>query len=158
MNGRSKGQRGEREAVAWLQAWWKGKEDSKFVRVPASGGWQNASVRGELKAVGDIMCTDDAFPFTVEVKYQERWDRVRLYEGKRSPVWKWWEQAVAEGKEAGRIPLLMVRKNHHPWLFILPTHLGSLLSDQGIEYHSTGRFLILTEDEFRAFRPEEVLA
>lgn len=110
-----KGNAGEREVARTLQAWWATHEpDCRFIRTPLSGGWAEANTRRDFRASGDVMTTAASFPFTVEVKRREAWSVRNFVEGKRSPVWGWWCEAVAEAREAGGEPMLWVRKNAEP--------------------------------------------
>lgn len=121
INGKQKGARGEREVVKLLKSWWAQVEPTaEFYRQPLSGGWGSLNVRGKLRACGDIGTTSETFCFTVEVKLRESWSPEALAAGHRSPVWRWWMQAVKAAKEEGNIPLLIFRKNRYPWHIIIP--------------------------------------
>jgi len=54
------------------------------------------------------------------VKRREGWSFARFSGGKPSPVWGWWLQCLGEAAEEDRIPMLCVRKNRQPWMFLLP--------------------------------------
>lgn len=129
-NGRRKGSTAELEVAKLLQGWWQIHEPTaKFVRVPLSGGWSTAQVRGEFRASGDLMTTAATFPFTIEVKRREAFAWQNVFEGRRSPVWKWWEQAVAQGVESGLTPLLWARRKAEDWRVIAEPEVGRLLQD-----------------------------
>jgi Holliday junction resolvase len=125
-NSRRKGSVAEREIASLLQEWWRRVEpDCKFVRVPLSGGWSTANVRGELRASGDVMTTSTTFPFCVEVKRREGWSFDRMKQGMKSPVWEWWRQAqtqAAEQRESGHrvYPLLFIRQSRMEWFVLVP--------------------------------------
>lgn len=135
-----KGNTGEREVARELQAWWAAREpEARFIRTPLSGGWSTPEIRTGFKASGDVMTTAASFPFVVEVKRREAWSVRNLVEGKRSPVWGWWGEAVAEACEARGVPMLWVRKNAEPadtfgprlppvWLVLVPWEFAKVLS------------------------------
>jgi hypothetical protein len=116
-----KGQRGENEVVAILQPWWQQIEpDEKFVRTPKSGGWSIARVRGEFRAAGDVMTTSKIFPFCVEAKRREGWKLASFAQGRASPIWGWWRQAISAAIEQGTQPALFFRRNHGRWWMLIP--------------------------------------
>lgn len=118
---REKGSCGEREVAKLLEPWWRKVEpECVFVRTPLSGGWGGKDLRAGFKASGDLMTTAEKFPFTVEVKRREAWKLDRLLEGKASPVWGWWRQAIVQGEEMQVTPMLWLRQNRKPWLVMLP--------------------------------------
>lgn len=143
-NGRRKGNRGELEVAKLLQAWWCQHEpDAEFVRVPLSGGWATSKVRGEFRASGDLMTTASTFPFTIEAKRREAFTWKNVLAGRRSPLWKWWEQAIEQGVEAKLEPLLWARKKGEPWRVVANLRVGHLLQELGaparhFAYVSTG--------------------
>lgn len=119
-----KGQRGELSVCKLLRPWWQRLEPNVvFERTPRSGGWRG-TLANELRARGDVMVSPwSRFPFSVEVKRVERWSP-NVFEdpgGKPSPVWSWWDQAVAAALDCGREPMLWFRQNRRPWRVLLPT-------------------------------------
>jgi len=117
---RDKGNIAEREVAALLTTWWGAHEpDVKFVRTPGSGGWQVAQVRAEFRACGDIMTTSATFPWCVEVKRREAWSWDTLLAGRKSPVWKWWEQAQRDATSAGLKPMMWFRHSREAWAIML---------------------------------------
>jgi len=110
-NSRTKGSRNERN-VAKLMENWSGHE---FARTPQSGGlhWKKAHTSG------DIVCIDDRyglrFPFSIECKFHEELNMLHLIDdtiGKKSnKITAFWDQASADAKQAGKIPLLFMRRN-----------------------------------------------
>lgn len=125
--GRPKGCKAEIEVAKILEPWWRDHEPKapdghaiRFVRTPLSGGWGGKDTRSGFKASGDLMTTAATFPFTVEVKRREGWKWKPLFEGRRSPVWSWWRQAVGQGTEMRAVPLLWLRHNREPWSVMLP--------------------------------------
>lgn len=115
INGRDKGQRGERAVGTLLSTWW----GSDFARTPMSGGFRNAEFREEWNAEGDLVTPDETFPFSVEVKWHEDWTLDQLITAPKSEIWSWWEQTDRQ-TPAGKIPLLVFKRNHMPWYYMIP--------------------------------------
>lgn len=101
---KTKGSSNERFLAKSFEKWWG---IGKFVRTPASGGWQKLT--GLQKALqeensdslmttssGDVQATDGLFPFHLEAKKQECWTMEGVFDSPKCPVWKWWKQAVDE--------------------------------------------------------------
>jgi hypothetical protein len=65
------------------------------------------------------MTTAKCFPFTLEVKFRQQWSWKRFVEGKSSPVWGWWVQCQDAAHEAGREPMLWLRKGGMGWHVLL---------------------------------------
>jgi len=111
-NGRRKGANGERTVAKLLQDWWKTVAPGvQFARTPLSGGWSNANVRQGFHVSGDVVCTEEAFPFSVEIKRRENWSPEFLVSGKQSPVWGWWRQSLTQSIESKKEPMLWLRRN-----------------------------------------------
>ena len=120
--GNPKGNGGEREAALLVQEWWRRLEpEAEFNRTPMSGGWRGGSdtARADLQLVGDLQTTAKRFPFCVEVKRRERWNVDRFLAGKVSPAWGWWRECLVDAAVAKKEPLLLLRRNRHPWLVIV---------------------------------------
>lgn len=120
VQGRPKGNRAEIEIAKRLKTWWSTFEVAEFVRTPLSGGWGGKDLRAGFRASGDVMTTSVRFPFTIEIKRREGWAWKTLREGRKSPVWGYWRQAVGQAKEMGGTPLLIFRRNREPWFVLLP--------------------------------------
>lgn len=131
-NSRAKGGNAEREIAKLLGEWWK----AEFARTPMSGGFATKSFRNDWSAEGDISTPDKTFPFSVEVKRREGWTLDHILTAEKSPIWEWWQQAVDQSSDTGRQPLLIFRRNHQPWMYML-------FLEPGI--HANGKKL-LTED------------
>ncbi len=119
---KNKGARAEREVCELLHNWWTqdfhpSDDEVKFTRSPLSGGWGG---KREFGTAGDIICSDETFPFCIEVKHRESFSEDRLFAGKVSPAWKWISQCEQEAKLVGKIPLLFFRKNHMEWNVAIP--------------------------------------
>lgn len=127
VDGSKKGRNAEREVAKMCHEWWS-KVDRKceFKRTPLSGGWSTETVREHFKAAGDIMTTSDKWPFTIEVKRREGWSLDNLFNGKKTPVWKWWLQSCKQADVEKGVPMLWLKKNSRgptrpmPWLILLP--------------------------------------
>ena len=121
-----KGASAEREVAKLLAKWWtsdwdpKDLNNVKFERTPLSGGWSKGSGK-KFGTGGDIVCSDETFPFCVEVKRREGWSEDNLFAGKKSPVWKWIKQCEEQANAATKFPLLFFRKNRLQWHVALPT-------------------------------------
>ena len=110
---KDKGGRGERAACKLLTAWW-GEE---FIRTPGSGAIATILDRHDIGLTGDSI-TPESFPFNVEVKWHEGWYVEQLLSDK-AKMWGWWEQARNQADYTSEKPLLMMRKNHNPWYFMM---------------------------------------
>lgn len=121
INGRAKGCRGELEVAKLVEAWWRQLEpECRFLRVPLSGGWSTPQVRGDTMTSGDLVTTARLFPWSVEIKHRNSWSEREFLAGRRSPVWGWWEQAIKQAEEMGKVPSLWFRRNRAPWRVLLP--------------------------------------
>lgn len=108
INGRSKGNKGERVAAKVVGNW----TSKAFARVPSSGGlqWKNTNAKG------DIVCTEEGhyFPFCMEIKnYKEINFQHLLYLGK-AEVLKFWTQCIRDAEIARKCPMLWMRYNGLP--------------------------------------------
>ncbi len=130
-----------------IETWWAQVEPgAQFVRTPLSGGWGNPQLRGEFKASGDLMTKANRWPFCVEVKRREAWTWERLRAGKRSPVLKWWRQAVKQAEEMGAIPMLWFRRNREPWYVMIPVEddgkLLNLANELAAKFNTNNLFFL----------------
>ncbi len=140
--GKGKGAKGELEAAALLQAWWRRLEpDTVLRRTPGSGGWTRS--RGD-HAKGDVRPepgTCSLWGFSVGIKRREECDEAAIanfIRGGLSPVWGWWEQCVRGAEHDGLRPLLLCRGNRMPWSCVL---------EEG------GRIWLFREEAFFALDP-----
>lgn len=108
INGRTKGARNERELAKVFTEWW----GEQFVRTPLSGGW----AKGKKSVSGDLVSKEDntKFPFSLEAKCVEGWTFDVLW-NPGSLIFKWWEQCLEDALNAGKIPLLVFKRNLKPW-------------------------------------------
>lgn len=114
-----KGPAGQNEVAKLLKEWWSTVDPcAVFASTPKSGGWKRGP---EFRACGDVMCSRDGFPFSVEVKRRERWDLRNVLGVRQSPVWAWWEQAQRDAarSEPPREPMMWFRQNRKPWFVML---------------------------------------
>lgn len=117
---KDKGARGEREAcMFWAAYWGKIEADAVFARTPGSGAWFRSR---EFDVAGDIVTDAFKFPFSIEVKWREKWNYQRALDGSKSPFWGWWAQAIRDAEKISKVPLLMAKKNFGPWLIAFPRY------------------------------------
>lgn len=105
---RRKGVRAELDVARILGAWW----GCEFHRTPASGG---SKLKVDWSLAGDLVTTDQTWPFHVEVKRREGWRLEQLFAGPCAWLTTWWAQTVRECP-AGRTPLLVFGRARAPWL------------------------------------------
>lgn len=126
LNSRDKGNVGQREVISLITPWWRQIEpEALFASTPGSGGW--AQGKPGFLARGDIMVdrtTVQLWPWSVEVKREERWSENRLFGANvelrnRSEVWTFWRQCVIAATHDGLRPMLWFRKNRRPWYVAL---------------------------------------
>lgn len=114
INSRSKGKRGERALAKVFSEWW----GTEFTSTPLSGGFGTKKFRDDWNASGDLVTPDDSFPFCVECKNAEGWHLEQLFTSPECLLVKWWRQSVNE-TPFGKIPLLVFKRNRHPWMFFM---------------------------------------
>lgn len=108
INGRSKGNRGERIAASVIKDW----TAHNFARVPSSGGlqWKNSHAKG------DIVCSDEGhyFPFCLEVKFYKDINFEHLLYLDKAKVLEYWNQCRRDAEIAQKCPMLLMRYNGLP--------------------------------------------
>lgn len=109
INSKKKGSKNERDISKLFQSW----TGYEFSRTPMSGGlaWHSRD-----KVSGDIICTDSEhtrfFRFSIEAKFHKEINFEELINGNIGcDILKFWEQASEDAQLAGKVPLLMFRKN-----------------------------------------------
>ncbi len=128
---KDKGGRGEREACKLLTAWW----GAEFAKTPGSGAIATILNMHDIGLTGDAITPED-FPFNVEVKrHDSDWNFEQLIKSDKAEVWGWWTQTRNQADYTGEKPLLMMRKNHNPWFFMM------LLDDAPFPDTYPGRWL-----------------
>lgn len=110
-----KGSRGELKVAKMFSSWW----GSEFARTPSSGGFATSKFRKDWNAGGDLVTPDDLFPFCVEVKNVKDWRLEDLLTSASSNLLKYWEQAVQESEENGKVPLLVFKRNRSDWFVMM---------------------------------------
>jgi len=136
VNSLQKGKRNERQLAKMLSTWW----GSEFHRTPSSGAFFTQHQQTQLDPVrGDLVCPAD-FPFTVETKNYKVVDLYDLIRnGKKSEIFKWWEQAKDE-TAPGKKPLVIFKENKKQYYCIaeeslvkvdLQIKIDTLLFDAG---------------------------
>lgn len=118
---RAKGKRKEREVAHLIQEWWKIGE---FRPAPESGAWDRG---GHFKMKGDIVATDDKFPFCIEIKNREDWKFSVSVSSDRSALHRCWEQTLRESAEAKLEPMLLFTRNYHPLFMAIKSSLATKL-------------------------------
>lgn len=84
-----------------------------------SGGWASGrNVGGDLVAVDDRAAHFNQI-WTVEIKHQEGWCFDDLLKNPQSKLNKFWEQCNGEARSSGVQPMLLCRRNHHPFYFCI---------------------------------------
>lgn len=115
---RSKGSRGELEACKILSAWWKG--DTPFSRTPGSGALATMLDNHNIGLTGDTITPEDC-PFCIEIKRVDvpPWSLEQLVKSDKGLLWQWWAQCRGQANATSEKPLLLMRRNHNPWFFMM---------------------------------------
>lgn len=135
-NSKDKGQRGEREVARLVGEWW----GADFARTPMSGGFRTKKFREDWNAEADLVTPDEDFPFAVEVKWHEGWTLDKLLTAPKTEIWEWWQQALGQTSE-GKIALLVFRRNHMPWYYMIESKHA---------HHIPGRFVVTSDPQNRS--------
>ena len=82
--------------------------------------WQRTPGSGALNAAhklkGDLYVPDAKNKFCVEVKhYKDDHLTSKLLTDKTPQIIKWWEQAVRQGEQTSRVPLLLFKHDRGKW-------------------------------------------
>lgn len=107
INSRRKGRRKESDISNILELWWG---NGIFRPTPQSGAWD----RGEFKLRGDIVSSDNKFPFSVEVKNEEEWRFSTLLNGGKTGIKNYWIQSKDAAATEQLIPIIIFTRNYHP--------------------------------------------
>lgn len=117
---KNKGARGELLVRDLLRDWWRQYDpEARFERTPGSGGWDKD---GDFGVAGDLVTNSVSFPFSVEVKWRESVSFPVFFDSRRSPVWAWWRQCLADAASSGvrgREPMLWARKSRMDWVVLM---------------------------------------
>jgi hypothetical protein len=103
VNSRNKGKSGEYEVIAILTE-------------NLSGGADKLEFKRDIEQyrqgdLGDVLCSDPAFPFVVEVK--------RYRQGVNAQP-AWWDQVCTAAEACHKLPLLVYRYDRMPWRWRFP--------------------------------------
>jgi len=149
---RRKGKRKERQVAKILQEWWGIGE---FRPTPSSGGWDAS---GKFRMKGDIVTTDDEFPFCVEIKNNEAWKFSTSLVSIRSKLHKFWEQNIEEAKECGLTPITIFTRNYHPLFVMMDEKMYTALNADlyGGKIAIMGTYITLL-DEFMRIPRESII-
>ena len=150
INGRSKGNKGERVAAAVLSDW----TNKKFARVPSSGGlqWKNSNAKG------DIVCTEEGhfFPFCVEVKSYAELNFEHLLYLDKAEVLKFWAQCIRDANLAKKCPILMMRYNGLPKKFFFIAIPAKIYHHHFSEHIKRPRAIHILEHDLVLFTTNEL--
>lgn len=102
-NSRNKGKSGEYEVI-------------KILTDELGGGADKLEFKRDIEQyrqgdLGDVICNDPAFPFTVEVK--------RYRQGVHAQP-QWWDQVCTAAQACNKLPLLVYRYDRMPWRWRFP--------------------------------------
>lgn len=102
-NSRNKGKSGEYEVI-------------KILTDELGGGADKLEFKRDIEQyrqgdLGDVICNDSAFPFTVEVK--------RYRQGVHAQP-QWWDQVCTAAQACNKLPLLVYRYDRMPWRWRFP--------------------------------------
>lgn len=115
---RHKGSRAQRDLAKLLGLWFFADSNS-FHSTPASGALRWKS--DVAKTRGDIICSaDDKFPYSIEVKNQEKgsWDLLSLLLNEGPILKKWWAQCLDDAIVVDKNPWLIFTRNQVPFISI----------------------------------------
>lgn len=107
VDSRQKGSRAEMQARNYLRE----KTGLKWERTPGSGALNE---KHGLK--GDLYVPNEKNNFCVEAKhYKDEHFNTSLFTGKNPQLIDWWEQAVRQGTQVNRKPLLIFKHDRSKW-------------------------------------------
>jgi len=107
VDSRDKGARAEAQAKKYL----KDATGLNWQRTPGSGALHEQHM---LK--GDLYIPNAKNNYCVEVKhYKDEHFNTSLFTGKNPQLIDWWEQAVRQGKQVDRKPLLLFKHDRSKW-------------------------------------------
>jgi hypothetical protein len=132
-----------------------------FWRVGSSGSVSTLSKSNIL--CGDIVQVDfnyPEFPFSVECKFRKSFDLIDLLfqKKKSSQIVSWLEQCMRDSERAKKEPLLVIKRNFYPELFILKKkNLKIIPTSEFIEFlYNKERFLVLKIEDFNSLKMEDL--
>ncbi len=143
VDSRAKGARAEADLVSKLTK----ATGLNFKRVPSSGALHESH---GLK--GDLYIPNEKNIYAIEVKhYAESQLDHSLLTSKNPQLLKWWEQAVRQGKQVSREPLLFFKHDRSVWFVAFQYEPEHLDLPRYLIVNALGEeFMITTLDEFLA--------
>ena len=101
--------------------------------------WQRTPGSGALNAAhklkGDLYIPDCKNKFAVEVKhYKDDHLTSKILTDKSPQLLKWWEQAVRQGMQTGREPLLLFKFDRSKWFVAFNAHALEDLHPKDLAY------------------------
>ncbi len=108
---KQKGSTQELKVSKLLGSWWG--NGATFRRTPGSGGWARRQEDDVFGAKGDIVCSDNSYPFCTEIKHYRDVRVDALLDGTNPPLMTWWQQAVDQCP-SNLFPLLIFKRNGVP--------------------------------------------
>jgi len=136
--GSQKGATNERKVCRLLSLWvTHGKREDVFWRSAMSGGRATVAKRkGKILAsqAGDISAVDEAGHtltnyFYIETKHVKAIQLDRFIVTQTGPLVKYWKTVQLEARSYNKQPLLIVKQNLLPILFICPFGIASKLTE-----------------------------
>lgn len=105
INARQKGSQAERDVIKLLSLHFPGKFERRSLGIKGA----------------DVICSDEAFPFAVEVKNQKSVRALHLLIGNHQ-LDNWWQQAKEQAGRVNKRPLLVAKVERH-W-FVTEDNIG----------------------------------
>lgn len=119
--GKAKGAAFERKVAKELSIWWFNNPNI-LLRNINSGSTSTKRQAKEVPA-GDIMQVDTStsslFPYSVECKHYADIGFDSWLLGKNQTIYGFWEQAKSDSARVGRSPLLIMKQNNMPTIFMM---------------------------------------
>jgi len=120
VNSRKKGHTFERAIAKLMNDKYHIKKDKdKWKRVPLSGGFDKENFPGDIYTMSPELNQPGkiASRFSIECKFHKDWKLEDIIHGK-GKILDWWKQASDDATGAGKLPLLVFKKNQSPIYFI----------------------------------------
>ena len=142
---RNKGARAESDLVKLLRV----KTGLQWERVPGSGALDE---KHGLK--GDCYVPNEKNLFCVEVKhYAEDHLTSKLLTSKTPQLLEWWSQAVRQGKQVSKLPMLFFKFDRSKWFVAFTASAVSATFSGNLP--PLGQYLYLGEEEIYLMQIEE---
>lgn len=161
-HGKAKGGQFEREVCVLLSKWvTNGKRKDVFWRSAMSGGRATVA-RGEVRQCGDICAVAPeghylAIQLFIECKHVKDCNIFAALRGKGELI-RFWTKLVRQANEHMRFPVLIIKQNNRPTLWITCTALAQNLIDRrdihrGTIFHTLETMNILFFDDVLKAKP-----